>query len=77
MTEVASSQPQAPLSHVIRTPDQRLRVFISSTLQELLPEREAAKDRAALLREQDPAGIMTSVPGVGAVGAGLWSGGAA
>jgi hypothetical protein len=27
---------------VIRTPDQRLRVFISSTLQELAPEREAA-----------------------------------
>jgi predicted ATPase len=29
---------------VIRTPDQRLRVFVSSTLQELAAEREAAKD---------------------------------
>jgi predicted ATPase len=28
---------------VIRTPDQRLRVFVSSTLQELVSEREAAK----------------------------------
>src|SRR6185312_8452861 len=29
--------------HVIRTPDQRLRIFVSSTLQELAPERRAAK----------------------------------
>src|SRR5690348_6209423 len=29
-------------TQVIRTPDQRLRVFVSSTLQELAPEREAA-----------------------------------
>src|ERR1700751_3447791 len=29
---------------VIRTPDQRLRVFVSSTLQELAAEREAARD---------------------------------
>lgn len=28
---------------VIRTPDQRLRVFVSSTLQELGPEREAVR----------------------------------
>src|SRR3712207_3626584 len=27
----------------IRTPDQRLRVFVSSTLQELAPERKAAR----------------------------------
>src|SRR3712207_8973065 len=27
----------------IRTPDQRLRVFVSSTLQELAPERRAAQ----------------------------------
>ena len=33
---------------VIRTPDQRLRVFVSSTLQELAPERAAA--RAAIDR---------------------------
>src|SRR5438132_12519489 len=29
---------------VIRTPDQRLRVFVSSTLQELADERAAARD---------------------------------
>ena len=33
---------------VIRTPDQRLRVFVSSTLKELEPERRAA--RAAIER---------------------------
>ncbi|MBA8793451.1 putative ATPase/putative negative regulator of RcsB-dependent stress response [Friedmanniella endophytica] len=33
---------------MIRTPDHRLRVFVSSTLQELLPERQAA--RAAIRR---------------------------
>lgn len=35
---------------VILTPDQRLRVFISSTLQELAPERKAAKDAVTRLR---------------------------
>ena len=35
-------------AHVIRTPDQRLRIFVSSTLQELAPERRAA--RAAIER---------------------------
>jgi len=30
-------------AHVIRTPDQRLRIFVSSTLQELAPERRAAR----------------------------------
>src|SRR3954452_17555881 len=35
------SPPQAPAA--IRTPDQRLRVFISSTLGELAPERQAAR----------------------------------
>ncbi|MBW8871890.1 MAG: DUF4062 domain-containing protein [Leifsonia sp.] len=30
-------------SHVIRTPDQRLRIFVSSTLQELAAERRAAR----------------------------------
>lgn len=30
-------------SRVIRTPDQRLRVFVSSTLKELAPERKAAR----------------------------------
>jgi hypothetical protein len=28
---------------IIRTPDQRLRVFVSSTLQELADERKAAR----------------------------------
>jgi predicted ATPase len=32
------------LPAIIRTPDQRLRVFISSTLNELAPERRAARD---------------------------------
>src|SRR6185437_8580726 len=35
-------------ARVIRTPDQRLRVFVSSTLKELAPERRAA--RAAVER---------------------------
>jgi predicted ATPase len=35
---------------VIRTPDQRLRVFVSSTLQELADERAAARDAIARLR---------------------------
>src|SRR5215470_16115855 len=34
----------APASTLIRTPDQRLRVFISSTLSELAPERRAARE---------------------------------
>lgn len=35
---------------MIRTPDQRLRVFVSSTLQEMAPERAAAKDAITRLR---------------------------
>jgi hypothetical protein len=35
---------------IIRTPDQRLRVFISSTLRELAPEREAARKAIEALR---------------------------
>lgn len=31
-------------NRIIRTPDQRLRIFVSSTLQELAPERAAARD---------------------------------
>ncbi len=34
----------------ILTPDQRLRVFVSSTLKEMLPEREAARDAITNLR---------------------------
>src|SRR5512139_2147463 len=40
----------APNSHTtIRTPDQRLRVFVSSTLQELADERAAAREAIARL----------------------------
>ena len=35
---------------VIRTPDQRVRVFVSSTLQELAAERQAVRDAVARLR---------------------------
>src|SRR5262245_15312922 len=35
---------------VIRTPDQRLRVFVSSTLQELAGERQAVRDAVTSLR---------------------------
>ena len=34
----------------INTPDQRLRVFVSSTLQELAPERQAVRDAVTRLR---------------------------
>jgi hypothetical protein len=40
----------AAASSVIRTPDQRVRVFISSTLDELAPERAAAREAIARLR---------------------------
>src|SRR6266516_3014650 len=39
-----------PRPAVIRTPDQRLRVFVSSTLQELADERAAARDAIQHLR---------------------------
>ena len=35
---------------VIRTPDQRVRVFVSSTLQELAAERRAVRDAVTRLR---------------------------
>ena len=40
----------SPRQTVIRTPDQRLRVFVSSTLQELAAEREAARAAIEQLR---------------------------
>src|SRR5215467_2065865 len=48
----ADSQSIEPLGSppVIRTPDQRVRVFISSTLDELAPERQAAREAIAQLR---------------------------
>src|SRR4030095_6916807 len=39
---------------VIRTPDQRLRVFVSSTLRELEPERAAARRAIERLRPAPP-----------------------
>ena len=42
---------EAPVTTpVIRTPDQRVRVFISSTLDELAPERTAAREAIKQLR---------------------------
>ena len=37
-------------TRLIRTPDQRLRVFVSSTLQEVLDERKAAREAIERLR---------------------------
>ena len=37
------------MPHTIRTPDQRLRIFVSSTLKELAPERKAARSAAERL----------------------------
>src|SRR5512143_3553732 len=41
------SDPSTPIIH---TPDQRLRIFVSSTLQELAEERKAARDAIEQLR---------------------------
>lgn len=43
-------EPIAERSGPIRTPDQRLRVFVSSTLRELEPERKAVRDAVTRLR---------------------------
>src|SRR5881397_566014 len=47
-----ASQPTAvsTMPAVIRTPDQRVRVFVSSTLDELAPERVAAREAITQLR---------------------------
>src|SRR5512136_1935935 len=37
-------------ARIIRTPDQRLRVFVSSTLQEVVDERKAAREAIEHLR---------------------------
>src|SRR2546423_1832110 len=49
---ITESQPtEAPsTAPVIRTPDQRVRVFVSSTLDELAPERAAAREAITQLR---------------------------
>src|SRR5437588_10041414 len=39
-----------PIPVLIRTPDQRVRVFVSSTLDELAPERTAAREAITQLR---------------------------
>jgi Domain of unknown function (DUF4062) len=39
-----------PIPALIRTPDQRVRVFVSSTLDELAPERAAVRDAITGLR---------------------------
>jgi len=48
----AESRPTAAPSTtpMIRTPDQRVRVFVSSTLDELAPERQAAREAITQLR---------------------------
>src|SRR5579864_2488116 len=48
----AESRPTAAPTTLpaIRTPDQRVRVFVSSTLEELAPERAAAREAIAQLR---------------------------
>ena len=46
--EVEAPPGDAPLA--IRTPDQRIRVFVSSTLDELAPERAAARQAITQLR---------------------------
>ena len=49
--DTASQSTTAPTSlALIRTPDQRVRVFVSSTLDELAPERAAARDAITQLR---------------------------
>ena len=40
----------APETDIIRTPDQRLRVFVSSTLQEMAAERQAVREAVTRLR---------------------------
>jgi predicted ATPase len=48
MSEERPESAAAPMP--IRTPDQRVRVFVSSTLQELAPERAAARQAISRLR---------------------------
>jgi predicted ATPase len=50
MSETPKAVAAVPEATTIRTPDQRLRVFVSSTLKELGPEREAVRDAVERLR---------------------------
>src|SRR5580704_13470745 len=47
---LATVGPDATPAATIRTPDQRVRVFVSSTLQELAEERGAVRDAVKALR---------------------------
>lgn len=47
---ILGHHPDTDFDPTIRTPDQRLRVFVSSTLGELAPEREAVKSAIRTLR---------------------------
>ena len=47
---LATVAPDAAPAAAIRTPDQRVRVFVSSTLQELADERGAVRDAVKALR---------------------------
>ena len=47
---LATVSPDAAPAAAIRTPDQRVRVFVSSTLQELAEERAAVRDAVTRLR---------------------------
>ncbi|GAA1868026.1 DUF4062 domain-containing protein [Asanoa iriomotensis] len=46
----SSGEPASGSSNLIHTPDHRLRVFVSSTLEELEPERLAVRDAIARMR---------------------------
>ena len=50
LTAVAAEREDRHATELIRTPDQRLRVFVSSTLQELADERAAARTAILQLR---------------------------
>ena len=50
MPESSTRENQEPATTIIRTPDQRLRIFVSSTLKELAEEREAVRRAIADLR---------------------------
>lgn len=50
MTMLLDPPETIPEPDTIRTPDQRLRVFVSSTIGELAPERDAVKSAIQTLR---------------------------
>ena len=62
MTAPRTDAAEAPSDTLISTPDRRLRVFISSTMEELAAERHAVRDAITRLRLQE-----TAAEGVGSV----------